>query len=166
MNKYLIENVNSDDVDFDHVNDDLPRYGEGFDYNGEKSNWCVYAHINKTNEKIYIGISSNLKHRWSNGGNKYCGCDAFYNAIQKYGFDGFKHIVIINGLTESMARLIEDDLIKKYNTLVWKEDGNGYNISFEYLFGRKKEKGMELHRYKYYQYDLNGIYIQSFDSLV
>jgi len=99
-NKYLINNpVSIENIDFRHVNDDLPRYGINFDYGGEKSIWCVYCHINKANGKMYIGISSNLKNRWGGNGNRYEGCDAIYNAFNKYGWDQFYHFVLMNGLT-------------------------------------------------------------------
>lgn len=148
-----------ENIDFKHVNDDLPRYGEGFDYNGQKSDWCVYVHINKINGKKYIGISHDLKTRWKPW--EYNGCTAFYNAIQKYGWENFDHIVLMNGLTKDMADEIEKELIKKYQT---RKKANGYNIAtggwLTGLFGDSIHNSKQIH-----QYDLNGIYIQSFDSM-
>mgnify|MGYP002658749408 CR=1 FL=1 len=56
--------------------------------------YCVYKHTNKINGKVYIGQSSNIKERWSRKGTCYKGCTYFYNAIQKYGWDNFEHIIL------------------------------------------------------------------------
>lgn len=159
MNSYLINSPTSiEQIDFKHVNDDIRRYGDSFDYDG-KSNYCVYTHVNKINGKMYIGISSTLKTRWASQGLGYKGCPKFYNAIQKYGWDGFDHIVLMNGLTPNMASEIEISLIAKYNL---KE--NGYNQS-RGGFARG-ECSSNTTAKTIHQYDLNGIYIQSFDSIV
>lgn len=84
--------------------------------------YCVYMHVNKINEKMYIGITSNLKRRWSNNGYQYKSSTAFWNAIQKYGWDSFDHIVIRDGLTKEEACSIEKDLISLHKP-------NLYNIS-------------------------------------
>lgn len=84
---------------------------------------CVYVHINKTNGKIYIGKTQNVKKRWHPEG--YKGCPYFYKAILKYGWDGFDHIVLIDNLSEEEATIVESELIKKYKTTNQKI---GYNI--------------------------------------
>ena len=89
-------------------------------------NWKVYAHINKINKKAYIGVTSNsLSKRWQNG-NGYSQCAYFRNAINKYGWEGFEHILIIEGLSKDMAMILEIELIKKFNLTNSKF---GYNIS-------------------------------------
>lgn len=88
-------------------------------------NYKVYAHISPTN-KIYIGITKQQKvnERWRKG-KGYIKNDHFYRAILKFGWDNFKHIIIIEDLSKDMACEIEKYLIKKYKT----NDYNyGYNI--------------------------------------
>lgn len=82
----------------------------------------VYKHIlpmsvsKKENDMIYIGITSIApEKRWRNGlgywQNKY-----FYNAIKKYDWDNFEHIVVSDGLTKEEAENMEINLIRKYNS--------------------------------------------------
>ena len=93
--------------------------------NGTKK-YKVYVHINKINEKKYIGITSQEpKVRWANGSG-YKGCTAFYNAIQKYGWDEFDHKILFKDLTLDEACEKEIELIEKYQTTNKKY---GYNIS-------------------------------------
>lgn len=81
------------------------------------SGYTVYMHVNKINGKRYIGITRlNVSQRWANG-KGYKTQDHFYRAIQKYGWDGFEHIVIFSGIDEKSAEKREQELIKKYNTL-------------------------------------------------
>lgn len=60
-------------------------------------NYTVYMHENKTNHKKYIGITSKPpEKRWKNGAN-YQNCHAMRRAIEKYGWDGFDHIILFEG---------------------------------------------------------------------
>lgn len=91
-----------------------------------KDNYKIYVHINKSNGKMYIGqtIYEDPNIRWKNGygykGNQY-----FWNSIQKYGWDNFEHIVLIENLSLEEANLIEEELISKYNTT---NKNIGYNL--------------------------------------
>lgn len=88
-------------------------------------NYKVYMHENKKNKKRYFGITSQTcKSRWQNG-NGYKGCPIFYNAIQKYGWNGFTHKVLLSGLTKEKAEEMERKLIKKFKT---QEEKYGYNV--------------------------------------
>lgn len=88
------------------------------------SNYTVYMHI-APNDKKYIGITRMIpKHRWNNG-NGYKG-KHFRNAIEKYGWDNFQHIIIAKGLTENEAKWLEVKLIKRWNTT---NREYGYNVS-------------------------------------
>ena len=88
-------------------------------------NWVVYAHKNKINKKIYIGITGQKpERRWRNG-QGYKTSTYFYNAIQKYGWDNFEHIILQFNLTQQEAEEKEKYYIQKYNTL---NDTYGYNI--------------------------------------
>lgn len=66
-----------------------------------------------------------MRRRSGTTGNGYINCIHFYNAIQKYGWDNFEHIVLIENLSLEMANIIEDELIKKYNTM---NSLYGYNM--------------------------------------
>lgn len=84
----------------------------------------VYMHRNRINGKVYIGQTNNLDKRWHPS--SYIGCTHFYNAIQKYGWDNFEHIVLKNNLTLEEANKLEIEYIKYYNST----DSNfGYNLS-------------------------------------
>ena len=90
----------------------------------EENNYTVYMHKNKTNGKIYIGITKQKpKYRW-NDGNGYKK-QVFYNAIEKYGWSNFEHIILLNNLNKEEAELKEIELIKKYKSHCNKY---GYNI--------------------------------------
>lgn len=89
--------------------------------------YCVYAHINKINGKIYIGQTINgiyPDRRWQNG-NGYKGCTLFYRAIQKYGWDSFEHEIIASNLTLEEANHFEELLIRKLDTT---NPNKGYNL--------------------------------------
>ena len=91
-----------------------------------KTNWCVYMHENRENGKKYIGITSQKPtRRWQNG-RHYEGCTAFFRAINKYGWDGFRHEILFTELTQEEAERLEIELIAKYKTT---DPEHGYNIS-------------------------------------
>ena len=85
--------------------------------------YCVYLHKNKNNGKCYVGITSRKpRERWQYG-NGYRRQPKFFNAILKYGWDNFEHIILENNLNEEEALEKETYYIKKYNSIE-----NGYNI--------------------------------------
>lgn len=100
------------------------------------STYCVYIHINKINNKAYIGqtiYGNDVNLRWKNNGNGYLKRDnegkftqpAFANAINKYGWSNFEHIIWANGLTAQEANHIEKLLIALFNTT---NSEYGYNL--------------------------------------
>ena len=87
--------------------------------------WTVYMHISPNNKK-YIGITSRkTKYRWHSDGSGYKDNNYFYNAIKKYGWDNFQHIIIVKGLSEDDAKWLEMELIKIWDTT---NQEKGYNI--------------------------------------
>ena len=87
--------------------------------------YVVYVHINKINGKRYYGITSmKPEQRWKNG-KGYVG-NHFVNSINKYGWDGFDHIIIARGLTKEEAAWLEIELIAVYDTT---NPSHGYNLS-------------------------------------
>lgn len=89
--------------------------------------WKVYAHVNKINNKIYIGITSkkNVNHRW-NSGRGYKENPHFSSAIEEYGWDGFEHLVLRDDLDEERAKQMEVALIKTLDT---NNPEHGYNMT-------------------------------------
>lgn len=91
----------------------------------EERKWCVYIHTSPSNKR-YIGITSRKpEERWGNG-NGYKHNLHFTNAIAKYGWNNFKHEVVMKELSEQDAKSAEIELISKYNTT---NPLYGYNIS-------------------------------------
>lgn len=86
--------------------------------------YTVYMHRSPS-DKVYIGITKQkVERRWRNGA-AYKHCIAFYNAIQKYGWDNIEHIVLASGLSQKEAAEMEQQLIKQYDSTNPKF---GYNI--------------------------------------
>ena len=86
--------------------------------------YVVYKHTNKTNGKVYIGITRQKpERRWQNGR----GYDGTYfgNAIAKYGWAGFDHEIIYTGLSKSLACEAEKKLIREYKS---NDRRLGYNV--------------------------------------
>lgn len=87
--------------------------------------YTVYIHINRKNGKKYVGITSQKpEDRWLNG-NGYKGNRHFDNAIKKYGWNMFDHIIVANNLSKQDAEEMEIELIAKYDSA---NSDNGYNI--------------------------------------
>ena len=88
--------------------------------------YILYMHKNKVNNKRYIGITCQTpSQRWRNGlgyqSNQY-----FFRSINKYGWDGFDHIILKENLSLDEACQLEIEYIKKYNTT---NPSLGYNLS-------------------------------------
>lgn len=99
----------------------------------EKKKWCVYIHISPSN-KAYIGITSqNPKRRWGSNGVSYLQkCKngeykqpAMANAINKYSWNLWEHIIFADKLNKDEACRIERLLIALYDT---RNSDYGYNI--------------------------------------
>lgn len=100
-----------------------------------KDNYCVYMHINKINNKVYIGQTcQDIKRRWRDGGSGYLvkrngkyTQPLFARAILKYGWNNFEHIVWAEGLIKEEANKSERLLIAIWDT---RNPKHGYNIRF------------------------------------
>lgn len=101
-----------------------------------KNIYTVYAHIRKEPNKNgvykrYIGITGvEVNKRWKKGKgynykNKNGDYNYFYKAIQKYGWDGFTHIVLLQNLSHEEALGWEKKLIKIHNSNDRKYGYNG-----------------------------------------
>lgn len=110
---------------------------------------------------MYIGISKDVQKRWAWHGKKYDRCPHFWNAIQKYGWDNFEHVVLIENVSLEMANIIERELIKKYKT---QNKKYGYNVdgggNGKYGMTGKNNSRSKL----IYQYDLNGNFIKEWEN--
>lgn len=126
------------------------------DVNNPEKIWCVYKHTNKTNGKVYIGITSasTLNQRWDNG-NGYILNKPFFEDIQKYGWiEGFYHIVLEDNLTKKEAEKLEKQLIRKYKS---QNKDFGYNLA--------SETSASNNAVRVRQYDLNWNFIREYPSI-
>lgn len=89
--------------------------------------FTIYAHINKINGKVYVGQTIQPpEKRWKNG-KAYKTCTLFYNAIEKYGWENFEHIILIQDeMTGEKAEKLEQYYIDFYDS---KNPQKGYNIN-------------------------------------
>lgn len=109
-------------MDIDNLDDEIKDY-------------TVYEHVNKINQKRYIGITcKNPLKRWGKEGIEYLSKNKegkftqpkIARAILKYGWDNFEHNIIAEKITQKQACEMEIELIKKFRT---QEDDYGYNIA-------------------------------------
>ena len=104
--------------------------------------WCVYMHVNKHNNKIYVGITAqNPLYRWGKDGKKYLkkqnnkqyAQTVFARALKKYNDwdNDWEHIVFAEYLTEPEAKNMERLLIALYKTNCcrYKNPSYGYNMT-------------------------------------
>lgn len=85
----------------------------------------VYMHVNTVNGKRYIGITRDCEKRWRNGSGYYKN-KHFNDAIKKYGWDAFDHIVLYWNLSKEDACQLEKDLISFFDT---QDKRYGYNLT-------------------------------------
>lgn len=111
---------------------------------------------------MYVGITSqDTKKRWQNGYG-YIGNQYFYNAIKKYGWDGFYHEIITSKLTEQEAKKFEKTLINYLNLT---NRCLGYNLTSggegsSGLIGEKANR-----RRPIYKYNINGDFVCAYCSI-
>lgn len=87
--------------------------------------WCVYLHTSPSG-KYYVGITSQKpEDRWRDG-KGYKGSPYFNHAIKKYGWDNFKHEIIVNNLSEEEAKNFEKLFIKQLKS---NDEKYGYNLT-------------------------------------
>lgn len=88
-------------------------------------NYVVYMHEHRETGKKYIGITGmKPEYRWNNG--KGYSSGYFRNAIDKYGWDAFRHEILYTRLTKEEACKLEQELIAKYQS---NNPEYGYNCS-------------------------------------
>ena len=86
--------------------------------------YTVYRHTSPSG-KVYIGITKrNPVRRWNNG-KGYRSQIVFDRAIQKYGWDNFKHEILFSDLSKEEAEAKEVELIKLHMATDAK---HGYNV--------------------------------------
>ena len=91
----------------------------------EERKYCVYMHTSPS-RKVYIGITrTSPEKRWGKNGYGYKSQQYFWRAIQKYGWDNFKHEILYEHLTKSEAENLEIKLIAMYKS---NQREFGYNI--------------------------------------
>lgn len=106
------------------------------------ANYQIYAHINKINHKIYIGLTSakNPNNRW-HGGCGYQRNDKFYSEIKQYGWENFEHLILETDISESQVDEREKYWIAYYNAT---DPEKGYNkLSGGRHGGQMSEEGKQ-----------------------
>lgn len=81
-----------------------------------------YGHINKVITLGYVGYTSQQPEKRWKGGRGYKNHPKFYNAIKKYGWNNFEHIILAETDSEESAIIIETMFKIWYDTVE-----NGYN---------------------------------------
>lgn len=105
-------------------------------------------------DKYYVGITSRSPEvRWRNG-TGYDSCVLFANAINKYGWENIRHIIVSQKLSKKDVGLFERKLIKYLGS----NDGiHGYNIK-NGGWEQKSDYGVK-------QYTLDGEFIKYWDDV-
>jgi group I intron endonuclease len=91
----------------------------------EDKKFCVYRHTSPSG-KVYIGVTSqNILARWRNG-KGYPQNRHFTSAIEKYGWDNFRHEILFSDLPKDEAFAKEIELIQFHRS---NNPDYGYNQS-------------------------------------
>lgn len=92
----------------------------------EAKRYILYKHTSPSG-RVYIGITCKTPAaRWGHGGSGYRLQKYFWRAIEKYGWDNFKHDVLLRNLTKEEAVEKEKEYIAKYRSNNRKY---GYNLT-------------------------------------
>lgn len=121
--------------------------------------YLVYRHTSPSG-KVYIGITcQSAKKRWQNGKGYTKNNQPYFNAaILKYGWNNFKHEILLKDRTESEAKYAERYLIKWYKL---------HNISYNITDGGEGMLGhrVEVLLKKIWQYDLQGNFMKEYSCI-
>lgn len=84
----------------------------------------VYIHINKINDKKYVGYSKydDPELRWGTEGSNYKGQKFYNEGISSFGWNNFTHKILIKDIPITLAKTLESILIEKLHLIE-----NGYN---------------------------------------
>lgn len=108
------------------------------------NSYFLYKHTNQINGKVYIGITNDISRRWRNQGIEYkphsSNTSRFWNAIQKYGWNNFKHEILISNLTAQEACKKEIEYIAKYDSTNRLKSGKPYNVDLSKIKKKDREK--------------------------
>ena len=93
--------------------------------------YSIYTHVSPSG-KVYVGQSININRRWGYNGEHYMNKrkdgtyiqNAFAQALLKYGWENFKHNILLEGISKEEADYAEKYLIKWY-----KLHNQSYNIT-------------------------------------
>lgn len=103
--------------------------------------FCVYMHKLRSDGRVYIGQTYNVHQRWYAQGKKYRRCTHFWNAIQKYGWDSFEHIILEDNLSKEEADYYEDYYIAIYDSM---NPEHGFNLRYGGSHGKLSEETKKL----------------------
>ena len=119
----------------------------------EPNTWTVYQHI-FPNGIYYIGITSQIPElRWNNGEGYQK--QKIYSLIKQYNWNTeIQHQILYSNLTQKEASTIEQYLISAWRSI--DENKICYNIA---------SGGTEIIMKKIYQYDIEGNYLNTFNSV-
>lgn len=132
--------------------------------------YIVYLHINKTNNKVYVGITSMaVNNRWREG-KGYIKCEIMNRAILKYGWNNFEHIILCKTSKDSplfgkapsentllahrkiiLQFNLDGEFIKEFNSIkeASEEIGVSKSAIVHCLKGKTKKAGGYKWKYKY-----------------
>ena len=127
-------------------------------------NGRLYIHKNKINGKCYVGqtIKQKTSYRWGKNGYSYHNQNKFYNAIQKYGWDNFEHIILPTiYYTQDELNQAEIDMIQELDTI-----NNGYNVSLGgNIYSMSDEALLKVSKVVS-KYDNDGFIVKTYPSLI
>ena len=87
-----------------------------------KDIYCVYIH-KFPNNKVYIGMTSDIVKRWNNGFG-YKNNEKMFEDIINYGWNNIEHNIIAENLSYNEAIKVESDKIKEFKSF---DEKYGYN---------------------------------------
>ena len=132
--------------------------------NTKDKKYIVYLHTllkENNNNMYYVGITSQKPElRWKKNGNGYKNNKHFYRAIQKYGWENFKHEILAENLSSEDAQILEKSYILLYNSA---DPLHGYNKTYGGLGGGNEV--VFLQKGKIFQFSLDHTYINCYISI-